>query len=308
MKPYLESVPRSLTSSLTLVDRRHYVPFQWHHHPEIELTLTLDAAGTRFVGDSAEAFGDNDLVLVGASVPHTWYVPSEAKRRPGRALVMWLRPDWLADLTETAVELQPIRDLCARAARGVMFSATAARAARPAILTLFEIEDPARRLLRFLDVLMDLAADAGQRTLSRRAFPQAGGDPVRARIDRVLDHLHAHYAEGVTLAELAAIAALSPSGVQRLFRRHMDMAISAYLAQLRTGAAAALLLGSDKPIAVIAREVGYDSMANFDRQFRRERGMTPRAFRAARQRQAARGRPAVAVGPAPLMLPADQAS
>lgn len=295
MKPYLESVPRSLTSSLTLVDRRHYVPFQWHHHPEIELTLTLDAAGTRFVGDSAEPFGDNDLVLVGASVPHTWHVPLQAKSRPGRALVMWLRADWIAALAGTAIEFAPILDLCRQAARGLLFSPEATRAARPAIETLFAETDPAKRLLLFLDVLLGLTADANQRALSRRAFPLTTVDPLRARIDRVLDHLHGHYAERVTLAELAGIAALSASGVQRLFQRHMDMSISAYLAQLRTGAAAALLLGGDKPIAAVAREVGYSSMANFDRQFRRARGVTPRAFRARRTSVAADAGPAPAL-------------
>lgn len=284
MKPYLESVPRSLTSSLTLVDRRHYVPFQWHHHPEIELTFTRDTQGTRFVGDSAEPFGADDLVLVGASVPHTWYVPPVDKQRPGRAMVMWLRAEWIAALTATAVEFEPVQDLTRRAARGIMFSPPATAAVKPTIDALYETSDPARRLLQFLDVLLALTEDSGQRLLSRRAFPVASGDPVRARIDRVLEHLHGHYAERITLDDLAAIAALSPSGVQRLFRRHMDMSISAYLAQLRTGAAAALLLGGDKPISVIAREVGYESMANFDRQFRRERGLTPRAFRAERRR------------------------
>lgn len=279
MKPYLESVPRSLASSLSLVDRQNDIPFQWHHHPEIELTLTLDAQGTRFVGDSAEPFCADELVLVGAHVPHTWYAPPRRQDRPGRAMVLWLRADWIAALAATAVEFSPVLDLTRRAARGVVFSPEAMRATRAPIKTIFASADPARRLLLFLEVLVTLAEDAGARLLSRRAFPLQAADPVRARIDRVLEHLHRHYADAIRIDDLAGIAALSASGVQRLFQRHMDMSISAYIAQLRTGAAAALLVGSDKPIAAVAREVGYESMANFDRQFRRARGVTPRAFR-----------------------------
>jgi AraC-like DNA-binding protein len=49
---------------------------------------------------------------------------------------------------------------------------------------------------------------------------------------------------------------------------------------LRIGAAAARLAGGDEPVAHIAADVGYGALANFNRQFRATKGMTPRAYRA----------------------------
>ena len=46
------------------------------------------------------------------------------------------------------------------------------------------------------------------------------------------------------------------------------------------GEACALLSGTARPIAHIAGDVGYDSLANFNRQFKAAKGMTPRAYRA----------------------------
>ena len=44
----------------------------WHSHPEYEIMLNIDSAGTRIVGDSAEMFGSYDLVLIGDNLPHSW--------------------------------------------------------------------------------------------------------------------------------------------------------------------------------------------------------------------------------------------
>jgi AraC-like DNA-binding protein len=48
---------------------------------------------------------------------------------------------------------------------------------------------------------------------------------------------------------------------------------------LRIGAACALLSGGTRPIAMIADDVGYDSLANFNRQFKAQRSVTPRQYR-----------------------------
>ncbi len=59
------------------------------------------------------------------------------------------------------------------------------------------------------------------------------------------------------------------------------MTISTYIAQLRIGNACALLLNSQKPVALVAEEVGYSSLAHFNRQFKAVKKQTPREFRAA---------------------------
>lgn len=111
---------------------------------------------------------------------------------------------------------------------------------------------------------------------------QDGAD--RTRIDRVLDVIHSHYMEPLTIRGLAEIAALSPSGLHRMFVRQAGSPISTYITRLRLGEACALLWGSTKPIAHIAADVGYDSLANFNRQFKASKQMTPRQYRQQFQR------------------------
>lgn len=279
MKPLFEKVTPAAGASWAWLDRRldDAIPFQWHHHPEFELTLTLNSTGQRFIGDHIGEYGDGDLVLIGPNLPHTWASRGKPDQSaPHRALVMWFRPDWAAPLVAAMQELQPVGRMLASARGGLHFSPAAAAAARPVIEALFRAsgED---RLMGLLIVLTLLARDRAASPLATAAAHQGSAD--RTRIDRVLDHIHAHYAEGIAMDELADIAALSPSGLHRLFRRHTRQTVGDYVMRLRIGEACALLSGTSRPIAHVASDVGYGALANFNRQFRALKGMTPRAYR-----------------------------
>jgi AraC-like DNA-binding protein len=280
MKPFLEKVQPEPGASWAMLNRRldAEIPFQWHHHPEFELTLTLNSHGQRFIGDHTASFGDGDLVLVGPNLPHTWSSTDKIDAdRPHVALVMWFSAQWAAALGDAFVELGHVVAMLERGAAGLSFSPGFALRVRPAIEDLFT-RPPDERLLRLIEVLSVLARDEASETLaSRMVVRPTDGD--RARIDRVLDHIHLNYASGVAIGDLADIAALSPSGLHRLFRRHMRLSISDYLIRMKIGEACAMLTATAKPVAHIADAVGYNSLANFNRQFKALKGLTPRLYR-----------------------------
>ncbi len=279
MKPFLEKLQIPPGASWAWLDRQlpDGIPFQWHHHPEYELTLTLNSRGQRFIGDHIGNYEDGDLVLIGPNLPHTWVSRERMAEGPHVAQVMWFHPDWAAALGTTLVELRPVTALLGRARTGLEFSAAVSGEARERIARLFR-RAPEERVLPLLELLALLATDTGALPLATAVAPlPAGAD--RTRIDRVLDHIHLSYGEPLSLPELADIAALSVSGLHRLFRKHTQQTITGYVTALRIGEACALLSGTARPIAHIAGDVGYESLANFNRQFRAAKGMTPRDYR-----------------------------
>lgn len=280
MRAYLEHLPTSNTASWTMLNRRldDAIPFLWHHHPEFELTLTLNSVGQRFIGDHVGAYSHADLVLVGPNLPHTW--ASRAKideTQPHVALVFWFRRDWIEGAIAGSVELQPVRDLIERASAGLVFAEETGRGLTTEFHAIFDLP-PMQRLLGLFSILGRLAADPTARALSSTA-PQVV-DGSRSRLDRVLTHLHQHYAEPTDMVGLAEVAALSVSGLHRMFVKHTQTSVGDYVTGLRIGEACSRLSSTREPIGFIAEAVGYPSLANFNRQFKALRDMTPRDYRA----------------------------
>lgn len=106
------------------------------------------------------------------------------------------------------------------------------------------------------------------------------------RLARVLEHIDAHFAEPLTLATLAAEAAISPFHFVRLFRAKTGQTPHAYLLGVRVTAARRLLATTVLPVAGVARSCGFASASHFCTAFARAVGVSPRRFRQAAHGQA----------------------
>jgi AraC-like DNA-binding protein len=280
MKPFFETVTPEPGASWAFLDRRlaDGIPFEWHHHPEYELTLTLNSRGHRYVGDDVGPYDDGDLVLIGPSIPHSWNSREAVdSTKPHVALVAWFTRDWVSQLTTAFPEMAQLSGMLARAAQGLFFG----RDASEAVASSFESmrsAPPARRLVLLIEVLTALCHchDATPLANVPREGAELAADP---RMVRVLDHLHAHFAEPVRVTTLASIACVSTSTFHRMFRRHTRMTMVDYVTRLRVGRACSLLIESGQSIATIAADVGYTNLSLFNRQFARAKGATPSNFR-----------------------------
>ena len=95
----------------------------------------------------------------------------------------------------------------------------------------------------------------------------------------VVQYLHAHYAEPITLEQLAQMEHISKSYLSRRFRQQTGMTVISYVNRLRVEAARRLLIGSDMRVNEIAYQVGFECPKYFYRVFRGVTGASPAAFR-----------------------------
>ncbi|MBA1245568.1 helix-turn-helix domain-containing protein [Pseudomonas japonica] len=282
MKASFEKVPTQANASWTFLNRRldHAIPFEWHHHPEYELTLTLNSRGHRYISSNVASYDDGDLVLVGPNVPHSWSSSERIRTgQPHTALVIWFSEAWAESLVSLLPEMGPIRPLLIAAQNALMFSEGASRQVRPMIEAMVT-QEPAERLVFLLIVLNTLVQD-NHATQILPAQPMHSCQKVVEddRIHRVLEFLHLNYATMVSIPDLAAMACVSVSAFHRMFRKHTRCTALDYIVRLRIGHACALLMQGNLTISLIAERVGYSSQALFNRQFKALKGLTPSEFR-----------------------------
>lgn len=280
--PYFETVSIPSGRSLLVFDRRlPEFPFNWHYHPEFELTLTVDSRGMRFVGDHVGQYEDGDLVLISPNLPHAFQ--SQALlggAAQHRALICWFTQDWADALVRAVPELAPVSALLDQARRGIRFGPAVTAELREQLLALGQVNGIGQ-VLAFQALLSALATTTDRAPLAISEVTISDLPRDRARMQKVLDHLHAHYDQPLRLQPLCDLVHLTESQLQRIFRRSARMSISAYVQQLRLGRACHMLVQTDRAIGHIATDCGFSDAADFARRFRAVRGVTPSGYRAA---------------------------
>ena len=112
------------------------------------------------------------------------------------------------------------------------------------------------------------------------ALPQPKAVSAAAKRMRLfLDYIREHYAEDVTLEQLAQSANVSKAECLRCFHQTMDTTPYKYLTEYRLSQAAELLKKTDKPVGEIAASVGFRQVSHFGKCFREKTGLSPREYR-----------------------------
>lgn len=288
LRPEVEIVDKSLGSVRYLEHGWPSDLCRWHAHEEYELHLILATHGKVFIGDHIGEFAPGGLYLVGPRLPHNW-VTAAGKPVAVRDMLCQFHHDAYASASAAYPELREAEALLAAAAKGVEFTGFPVATAR---LRLRQLRDSTgmRRLLLLLELLLELSAWSERRVLS--VLEPAMAVRHQAEFSHVVEHIMRNYTGKLSLGTVAEIAGMAPAAFARRFQRVTGNRFSDFVARVRVGHACALLTESDELVASIATMVGFNNLANFNRQFLQHKGMVPSEYRClARARLAARQLP-----------------
>jgi AraC-like DNA-binding protein len=232
--------------------------------------LVVQGAKTTILGETTYRYAAGQCLLASVDLPVTARITQASASEPFLALSLAIDP---ATVTEMLAErMQALSEPSG-------FSALATADHDPAVC------DPLRRLLELLDAPRDrdVLAPLVRREIVWRLLGSPLGPSLRqiglaethaARIGRATAHIREHYSETLRVADLAALAGMSVPGFHRHFKAVTTMTPLQFQKQVRLQEARRRLIAAEE-VAHVGFAIGYESLSQFSRDYRRLFGAPP---------------------------------
>ncbi len=277
-KIHREIVTLSSEDSFLVEDRtKEFFDYPIHFHPEFELNFILNGKGVRrIVGDSMEEIDEVELVLVGPNLYHVWE-KHVCENKKIREVTIQFQNDLLDHGLLHRSVMRPIREMFERASHGILFSQEVSLSLKNRLLKVSKMGGM-DNFMEILSILYDLAISRNQRLLSTLT-PEPPNFEHSNKIKKLYEFVQQNYARKVTLTEAAELVNMSSVSFNRFIKKRTGKTFVDYLNEVRIGYASKFLIERDLAISEIAFICGFNSIANFNRVFKKNKKRTPTKFR-----------------------------
>jgi len=276
MKPLVEKLP--LSQNTSFVARSYCTPqfeVPWHQHIEYELILFTTGEGTAFIGNHIGEFKTDDIFFLGSNLPHT-FQKAQKDLVTSAVVVQFTDHFWGYDFLQLP-ESRSIKKLLNTALQGLRIQGATRQQLRPMIIELEQLQDFSRiiRLCECLHTIVGAGEYETVSTLEIKTFQARNKD----RIDRIFQYTIDNFQEPIVLADVAGTADMSIPAFCNYFKKCTKKTYIDFLTEIRIGHACKLLIDTQKTVLEICYESGFNTLANFNKQFLKMKRQTPSVYR-----------------------------
>lgn len=258
-----------------------YFPVPWHYHPEYELVLVLKSTGRRMVGDHIGYFQEGDLVCMGPYLPHVWvndshYINGQADHL-AEAIVIHFKDNFLGEEFLNIPEMDAFKNFLKLSKRGMAFDGKTKEQINSLMIGMVGMNG-IQRLSSLLSIF-DILSHTKEFELLASAGYACNTATTTDRLGKITAYVMNNFEREISLPEIAGIANMAVTTFCNFFKDQYRVTFIEYLNSVRIGHACKLLSGSDQTIVQVAYECGFNNLANFNRQFKKYKKMTPTEYR-----------------------------
>lgn len=258
--------------------------FPWHWHPEIELTLVMEGEISYQVNDSLYHLREGEGLFCNTNVLHSGH----GSDTPDCSyLSVTFHPRLLYGYSSSVMQNKYMNHILKSPALASIHFTEKEEWQRE---VLGQIEH-----IRLLDakrpLSMELQMQISLMEIWRQIYEHVGAEDISGtengrdteRIRQIMEYIQKHYAEKITLEDLANQIHLCKSESCRLFKRYMNESMFDYLLGYRIERSLELLRQSELDVTQIAGQVGFSNPGYYSRIFKRKMGCTPLEYRKSRK-------------------------
>jgi AraC-like DNA-binding protein len=283
MKAVEFHLPQDVDKSFIVFrEKGDFFPAPWHYHAHFEFVLINKSTGKRMVGDHIGYFEEDDLVFMGTMLPHVWvndpvYVQRKAVEQAD-ALVLHFTEDFLGEEFMTIPEMDNLRKVLKLADRGMALRGKTRDEINKLIRKMPTMNGLQR--LSSLFLIFDIMSTTTEYDLlASPRFVQNFHFECSDRFKKITGYIMQNFDKDISLAEIASVGSMGVTAFCNFFKEQFRVTFVEYLTTVRIGHACKLLSENDRNVVEVAYECGFNNLANFNRQFKKLKSMTPSDYR-----------------------------
>lgn len=282
MKAIEFRLPKEYDKSFIVFNEKgSHFPCPWHYHPEFELVLVNKSTGKRLVGDHIGHFDSGDLVLMGPDLPHVWVSDKNFIERPKQeaadATVIHFTPDFIGQDIFNIPEFSSLIEILQLSSRGIHIYGIEKKKIAD-IMNSMLFESGLKRLASIFEIFDIVCSMKNFELLASPNFI-SNRNTENSRHSKINNYILDNFHKQITLKEVADEANMATTTFCNFFKEQYRMTFVEYVTQIRIGHFCRLITEQDKSILEAAYICGFNSIANFNRQFKKLKGMSPSEFR-----------------------------
>jgi len=279
IKPAFEKINPEFGNSLLVKQHNeiaeNQLPF-WHFHPELELVYVNKGKGKRHIGSHLSYFNNSQLILIGASLPHSGF--TDRFTTNGTETLVQFKQNFLGDHFFSIPEMQKVNNLFDKAKKGILFNIETKKIVGPKIEALLNYEGM-DRILRFLEILKDLSISTNYTLLNVDGFAFEVEPQDNNKIDIIFDFVRKNFTQQITLDQISGKVSMTVPAFCRYFKKVTGKTFTQFVNEFRIVHATKLLAENPTSITDICFESGFNNFSHFNKLFKKFTGKSPLKYR-----------------------------
>lgn len=275
MKVYPFEIPKPISENLTVqVDSESQFFNRLHQHKEIQISLVVQGSGKLIIGDSVHGYEPGTIVVVGGKIPHLFQ--SAVSNEKSHMISLFFTKDSFGTEFFNIPDVKKLSSFFDKSEEGFKIASPANELTE--LIRKMPAMDKFDRFVHFQLILKKIE-ECKIEILTGFRHPKALKSNEGERLQLVLEYVMHHFTEDIRLETVSKLAFMTPNGFCRFFKQRTNKTFFQFLIELRVEHVCQLLNSdNDITIAEASEKAGFKSISNFNRKFKKLKGMTPSAY------------------------------
>lgn len=276
MKVYPFKIPKKPKENIILqIDKALRFYDKLHQHEEIQLSYVLAGKGKLVVGNSISTFKSGDFIAIGSNVPHLFLSPLDSGE--SHMVSIFFTKNSFGDTFFENQEMQYILPIWQHLPFG--FKVGEKTSVIKNLFSELKNENKFQLFIKLLELLEHLTQVPKTPMIeSPYTFKINGYQGERLQV--IFDYVMQNFKTEIQLKHIAEKIHMSKNAFCRFFKQRTNKTFFQFLAEIRIQHACELLREQpEASILDISSQCGYNTLSNFNRQFKVIKQMNPSDYR-----------------------------